>query len=297
MVEKYGDDAVRCWSTYMRQCIECKTFQYSKELQNNFNQSVSDKLLHMIYNTSTSKSLTISRHPDTILKAYQKELERLKEYKRAKILLESRKGTLSWKIDKNEKKQENVRETENDSGDKYECILEVINYRKAKAIPLDNSKQVMMIHGMDNRKPAFDGDTVMIKVFEDGRFENECCGKVLNIIEESNRKFICTVSKNPIVFYPIDNKNPVFINLPPLSRDIMKNNEGHRGDLNLKVNDVVVFDLHDLDEGTTDCSLPQIKRVIPLSVAKNMLFVVAFVKWDNKYRNPLGIVEAVFPKG
>ncbi len=297
MVEKYGDDAVRCWSTYMRQCIECKTFEYSKELQNNFNQSVSDKLLHMIYNTSASKSLTISRHPDRILKAYQKVLQRSKEYNRARILIESRKGTLSWKIDKNGKKQENVRETENDSGDKYECILEVINYRKAKAIPLDNSKQVMMIHGMDNRKPAFDGDTVMVKVFEDGRFENECCGIVLNIIEESNRKFICRVSKNPIVFIPIDNKNPVFINLPPLSRDIMKNNEGHRGDLNLKVNDVVVFDLHDFDEGTTDCSLPQIKQVIPLSVAKNMLFVVAFVKWDNKYRNPLGIVEAVFPKG
>ena len=302
MVEKYGESA-RCWSHYIRQCIECKTFSISKKLRNDLVKPNIDKLLNMIYTTTTISAEILE--PDSIIKAYKRVFEELKECRQTKVLLSSSSGgRLSWKM---EDYAEIDQETGNDEvsiamKDEYKCILDIHNRRKAKAIPLDSSKQIVKIRGLKNRRGAFNGDSVVVGVFEDSP-KGKAYGKVKDVVKRgSNLKFICKVSStNPIFFFPIDEKNPVLINLPRLSRDLLKKRD-LRNDVSeddLATKDVVVFKMppkQDSEE-TENVPLPQIKRIIPLSVAKNMLFLVSFVKWDLKYRSPLGIVEGVFPKG
>ena len=303
MVEKYGEDA-RCWTPYIRQCIECNTFSYSERLRKESIKSQSDKLLNKIYNTSLSKSYVSLKPLDSIIKAYKKVFEELKECKNAKLLLSSSRGArLSWKMEDYEGESESEESIDQSCLIKgtYKCILDIYKYRKAKAIPIDSSRQIVKIRGLKNRRGAFDRDTVMVGVFEDSP-QGKCYGQVREVLKRgSNLKFICKVSNmNPILFYPIDEKNPVLVNLPRLSKELLGKKETEDiNEFDLKSKDVVVFKMSPEmeNEEIEDVPLPQIKQVIPLSVAKNMLFLVSFVKWDPKYRYPLGIVENVFPKG
>ena len=302
MVDKYGEDA-RCWTPYIRQCIECNTFSYSEKLRNNFNKSTSDKLFDMIYSRSFFKTLDTSKPLDSIIKAYKRVFEKLEECKKMKRLLLSSKGEkISWKMEDYKDLNDTVVNDDNShhTMDPYECTLEAQNYYMAKAIPVDSSRHIVIIQGSDNRRGAFDGDTVKVGVFKDCL--PEYYGQVQGVSKRgSNLKFICKVSRtNSIVFLPTDEKNPPLINLPRLSLDLLKKKE--IDDINksdLKSKDVVIFKVPPkMEEGEIeDIVLPQIKQVIPLSVAKNMLFLVSFVKWNPKYRCPLGIVEGVFPKG
>lgn len=305
MAEKYGESA-RCWTPFIKQCIECNTFSYSKELRKEFTQSfesTQDMLFDKIYHSSPPKSTGFLKPMDSIIKAYKKVFERLKECRSTKVLLSCSKGErMSWKIEScGEQRESNGSTNDSPLSDQYVCVLDINTYRSAEAIPVNSSKRIVSIRGMANRGGSFNGDTVMVGVFEDSP-PDECHGKVLEVVKrESNLKFVCRVSHtNPILFYPIDGKNPILINLPRLSRDLLKKKE--KDDINqsdLKCNDVVVFQLPpelEKDE-VKDVPLPQIKQVIPLSVAKNRLFLVSFVKWESKYRLPLGIVEGVYPKG
>ncbi len=303
MVERYGEDA-RCWSHYIQQCIECNTFTFSEKLRKDPSCKIqSEKLINKIYKMSLSKSLAPLKPLDSILKAYKRVFEELKGCKSTKILLSSNQGArLSWKMED----YETTGEDEEEDGysppieDVYDCVLDIYKYRKAKGIPLDSSKQIVKIRGLKNRRGAFNGDTVKVGVFKESP-AGKCFGRVQEVTRRGgNLKFICRVSNfNPIVFYPIDEKNPILINLPRLSRSVLKKKKRTDiNDMDLESQDVVVFIAPQIDENNVEeVPLPQIKQVIPLSVAKNMLFLVSFVKWDLKYRSPLGIVEGVFPKG
>ena len=292
MSKKYGNNA-RCWSSYMKQCIECQTFSYSQKLQNNFNKSKSEKLINCIYETSTPPKSPVSlKSMDSIIKSYKKHFERGK-----KLMLCYSKGKISWNLGDDIPDYYENEENKFTSSTSYDCVLDVKHIRLAKAIPLDSSKPMVTILGMENRKNAFDGDVVKVDVFEDCG-QGECYGKVRELIEErSNRKFICEVSsKNPIEFFPVDKKNPKLTNLP---RIYMRNQDEVKQNSN-----VVVFELpreiqrNDEDyEDKEELTLPIVKQVIPFQVAKKLLFLVSFVTWKQKYRNPLGIVEAVLPKG
>jgi len=302
MIEKYGESA-RCWSHYIRQCIECKTFSFSKKLRNSSVKPNIDKLLNTIYATSPISAELVE--PDSIINAYKRVFEELKECRKTKLMLSSSSGgKLSWKMeDYAEKGQETVNdEVSLPIKDKYECILHIHHSRKAKAIPLDSSKQIVKIRGSKNRKGAFHEDTIIVGVFEVSP-KGKSYGQVLKVVKRgSNLKFICTVcNTNPIVFFPIDEKNPHLINLPRLSKDLLQKKDirNDTNEVDLATKNVVVFKMPPKvqNEEVEDVPLPQIKQIIPLSVAKNMLFLVSFVKWDLKYRSPLGIVEGVFPKG
>ena len=301
MVEKYGESA-RCWTPYIRQCIDCNTFSYSERLQRELPESVKDSLFEKMYHSTIPKSITTLEPLDSIINSYKKVFERIKECRSAKLQLSSMGAHMSWKLDDGEQhgREENLDESYPIS-DRYKCVINIKTYCSAEAIPVDSSKRIVRVQGVANRVGAFDGDTVIVEIFEDSP-KDECYGKVLKVTKRGgNLNFVCRVSEtNPIVFYPIDKKSPLFINLPRLSQHLLKKKE--MVDINpsdLKCNDVVVFlppPGLESDE-VEEVHLPLIKQVIPMSVAKNMLFLVSYVKWEKKYRNPLGMVVGVFPKG
>ncbi len=300
MIDRYGSEA-QCWTPFIKQCIECNTFSLSSQLWKNPNatQTARINLFNEIY--SKSEAATLPTSLDSIIEAYQKVFSSLPEFKKAKLILASSNDSsrLKWKMDDSS----HNRDTDHQQyfKEKFNCVLNIENFRNAEAIPIDSKKRIVKIQGPGNRKGAFDGDVVKVGVFQGQNY-----GRVIEVLPRENTshlKFICRVNpNNPIIFYPIDGKSPPLINMPRLSRDfLLKKDKVNTRDIienHLKSNDVVVFDSLSLTtERGNGNPLPRIKQVIPVSVACNMVFLVSFVKWDPKYRNPLGMVVGAFPKG
>ena len=243
---------------------------------------------------------------DSIVDAYRKVFENTPDQKRMKITISRMKKThIAWEITEIEADDPNtVKEDDTELAtpqeqyqDEYPCVLDIIGGREANAFPTDEHKKVVKIENRQNRIGAFDGDTVLVGVFNDER--KECYGRVLKVIERGglDQKFVCRVSRDDsLVFYPVDKKNPTFINLPRLSERHELRRDIKAIKQELKSKDVVVFDNQSAFD-IKDQKLPRIRDVIPLSEAKNLLFIVSFVQWNPKYRSPLGMVIDVLPMG
>ena len=313
MKDKYGEGG-KCWSEYIRRCLECKTFYPPPLVEHDLKdfQHAKQLLYEMIFSNIPQAVLPTvedaqgnSDAPsDSILTAYKKQFENIPECKQTRLTLSHIGKDLTWNLKEAEDRQESPEITSevDVSGIKfietYKCQLSIKHYRKAEAIPLDHTKKVVKIGGVGNRKGAFDGDIVEVGIFPKNP-EGKCYGRVIRVIEGvHSRRFVCTVyHKNSTLFCPIDKKNPLICNLPRLSRDLLKRPKHKRSAINedLKSTDVVIFDPKSVSlEGR---HLPQIQSVIPSAVAQNMLFVVQFLLWNPKYRLPLGIVINALPKG
>ena len=191
-------------------------------------------------------------------------------------------------------------------GDPIECYLESITFRKAITTPLDPSQPPITINGVDNRRGALDGSLVKVVLYKDG----DHCGQVIEVLEQGpQRQFVCSVDgHNSIFFCPIDRKSPKLVNLPGLSREMLKQASNDliiKEELRYKQHAVTVFDPKSFtnpskEDGSitfADVEVPQIKDVIPLSIAQKLLFVVSFLRWNARYRYPLGVVIAAIPRG
>ena len=298
MMKKYPKNA-QCWTLYIKQCIESKTFTYSEQLRNSesFQALKPNKLLQLLYSEKSNKIGSVknkSKKMDSIIEAYKKVFEKLCGNKKTKLTLMTTPGAhLSWSL-----KEESIKEAllDTDYVDSYDYILKIESTHEAEAIPIDRSKKIVKIQGINNRKGAFDGDQVTVDIFPNS-LQDKCYGRILTAKRDSEVRLVCTVSyTNPIVFHPTDNKNPIMINLPRLSRKKDGINK-ERIESDLKCTDVVVFDPNSIEVNSSDNdSLPQIKQLIPLSVARDMVFLVSLVKWDKQYPSPLGIVIGAYPK-
>ena len=311
MEATFGNRA-KCWSQFMKQCLECNTFNFSNEAKKSIsNKEEYDACRTHLYNKLFGNFKTRieldnnEKQGDSILKAYQEEVERIFEYRKAKLILaRATKTELSW-IMNNEgvepvtlAAEETEDEEEESYLEKYDCVLNFHSYREAEAIPLEPEKKVVTIRGAGNRIGAFDGDTFEVGVFCDNP-EGKCYGRALKLKARGGEAtFVCRVSsRNPVVFYPIDKKNPKFYNLPRISRDLLQKRDKDAVQAELRSTDVVVFDHQAVESDTEELKIPQIRQVIPHSVASNMLFIVAFLRWKKPYRVPLGIVIGALPKG
>ena len=227
----------------MRQCLECNTFHFTDEAKTEFDKdefnSLKDKLHKILFQTSSmEEEIDIESDEndvkDSILNAYKQELEKIPECRSAKLTLARvNQSDLAWIMSKAGAKQTSVApqvvdEVEDEQEieefeDIYECVLECQSYRKAEAKPLNEKKRIVVIRGSGNRIPAFNGDTVRIGIFLDNP-KDKCYGKVLEVISRGHEpRFLCRVSqRNPVLFFPIDEMNPVFCNLPRISRDLLK---------------------------------------------------------------------------
>ena len=299
------DKSYQTWTPYIKQCMECNTFSYADSLKRAdpsvFIQAT-HQLYQCVYRDTISEDSFTSRPLDSIIKAYKTLFESTPQCQKAKLSLTSGKDArLLWNIEEERDGRDVPAEDEEHYSDRYLCNLKMYTFRYAEGIPYDGSKSIVKFPGAKYRRGAFDGDTVEVGIF-DSNPPGKCYGRILKVTERgSDLKFVCRVSTDdPIIFYPIDRKNPKLINLPRLSRDLL--NKKERAEINrsdLKSNDVVVFSplSHDTEGENDDVPLPQIVQVIPLSVARDMLFLVSFVRWEEKYRSPLGIVTGAYRKG
>ena len=193
-------------------------------------------------------------------------------------------------------------------GDPVECYLESITFRESIATPLDPSQPPITINGVDNRRGALDGSLVEVVLYKDG----DNCGQVCEVLKQGPQtQFVCSVDGNNSIFFcPIDRKNPKLVNLPGLSREMLKKASNDliiKEELIYKQHAVTVFDPKSFTTPNiaatngsvefADIEVPQIKDVIPLSIAQKLLFVVSFLRWNPKYRYPLGVVIAAIPRG
>ena len=214
-------------------------------------------------------------------------------------------NVIAWNVDDNASQQipsePSDKYVHTDNINTYECTLHMEHFSKGKASPLDPNKTVVTLQGFNNRKGAFDGDTVNVEVFSESP-PDKPYGKVVGIVERGgDPNFLCTVIPyNSSCFKPVNKKDPLLINLPFLTKRLLesKDKEFLREHLQLS-REVVVFEPLSVDECMDSESgvIPRIKRVIPISIARNMLFIVRFISWNFKYRYPLGAVVEALPKG
>ena len=285
MIRKHGS-AYKTWSPYIKQCIECETFSYA-DSQNFVRSHFIEATRHLYSSESAIQSGANPNPPSSIIKAYKKVFERKPECKVTKLILSNSKDShLTWCID--DKMQNEPEEKKIAYSDRYTCSLRIYSLSKTEAIPCDSRKKIVKILGSNSRKGAFDGDIVEVGIFENNPLE-KCYGRIHQVIERrTDLKFVCRVShRNSTIFYPIDNKNPRFHNLPQMSRVLLQN--GKKGSLH--TSDVVVY------KPDSQSELPEVSKVVPISVARNRLFVVSFVRWKEEYHCPLGMVIGEYRKG
>ena len=310
-------DQKQCWIEYLKRCLEVSSFKISPQCRAAFadTQSIIDTLYSKVFGDLQSFLASPRRKVDdstgdTILERYTAMFQSLPQCRRSKVILgRIANGDRGYKIqeDKGGTLEEDKEiETYFNDHKHIECYLHCESYRLSWAVPIDPNQDLIKIQGLDNRRQAFDGAHVQVNLYRDIE-RNGCVTKVVK--QGPEWQFICTVDAyNSIMFNPIDQKNPRFVNLPGLSRDLLiqaGNIKTIKKELEIKQHSVTVFDSTSFtnphkrsdEEENQELQIPKIKDVIPLSIARRLLFVVWYLGWEKTKRYPLGVVVAALPKG
>ena len=293
---------IYCWRQYVKMCLETSSFHLAPQCYE-MNETILQVNIAKLYEETfgdLQESLNyscgnIQEVSDKILEAYKRTCQNVKV-----ILGSIGSGDCGYVLQRSGF-QAADRPVQDSStvGAPTKCYLENITRTKAIATPLDPSQPPITINGVDNRRGALDGALVKVVLYEDG----DHCGQVCEVIKQGpQQQFVCSVDgHNSIFFCPIDRKSPKLANLPGLSHEMLKKASNDlivKQNLSYKQHAVTVFDLKSLtSENIENIEMPQIKDVIPLSIAQNLLFVVLFLRWNSKHRYPLGIVIAAIPRG
>ena len=316
---------IYCWREYVKRCLETSSFQLVPKCHS-IGESALQQAITKLYEETfgdLQESLespcdNVQQVSDSILEAYKRAFQSNRACQDVKLILGNiGNGDRGYVLQRGSRSKTADRPVHASStlGTSMECYLESITFRKAIATPLDPSQPAITINGVDNRRGALDGSLVKVALYKDA----DRCGQVIEMVEQGpQQQFVCSVdSYNSIFFCPIDRKSPKLVNLPGLSREMLKHMSNDliiRQELSYKQHAVTVFDpksfinpnkkanddSKEANNGSVkfpDVEVPQIKDVIPLSIAQKLLFVVSFLRWNPKYRYPLGVVVAAIPKG
>ena len=242
---------------------------------------------------------------DSILEAYRSAFQSSRACQHARVILGSiENDDCGYRVLKDDEIYESSDKAPKDApmdNTPIECYLESMTFRKSIATPLDPRKQPITVQGINNRHCALERARVKVQVYKD----SDRCGRVCEVVEQGpQRQFVCHVDNyNAIFLSPVDRKSPRLVNLPGLCRAILKRASEEyiiQEELRYKQCAVTVIDpksLHISSKGDKKIDIPQIKDVIPLSIAQKLLFVVWYLRWTPKYHYPLGVVVAAIPKG
>ena len=301
------DRRFQCWKEYIRRCIECKSFHLPKGVKKDEVENFTKLLYQRVFSptereTQSSGSTFYGNQlsKDSVLSAYKKKFESIPECRHSKLKLTRVNGTLSWNmhsssITPSETVVDSVSEDVSEgSAETYPCRLNMLSFSKGEAIPLDTSKRVVQLKGMGNIKGAFHEDVVEVAVFSELP-QSACKGRIIKVIKECHKQnVVCKAhTYNPILFCPIDKRYPIISNLPKLSKNLLERKDKGSIDAELQSKDVVIFEPNSLSEG----NIPEIKNVIPHTIAQDLLFIVRILLWNRKFRFPLGVVVHALPKG
>ena len=314
---KDQDQVVLCWREYIKRCLEASSLQLAPQCYETSEPILQGNIAKLYQETfgDLQESLdspcsNIQKVSDSILGAYKQASQSNKACQNVKVILgDIGNGDRGYVLQKDASEQTAEKPVKDSPtvGTPTKCYLDSITFRKVVAIPLNPSQQPITINGVDNRRGALDGALVKVALYESG----DHCGKVTEVVEQGpQQQFVCSVdSHNSIYFYPIDGKSPKLVNLPGLSRAMLKKASSDsiiKEELRYKQRAVTVFDPKsftnpnkETNNGSieADVEVPQIKDVIPLSIAQKLLFVVSFLQWNPNYRYPLGVVIAAIPRG
>ena len=314
-IEESMGNECSCWKEYIRRCILSKTFVVPSELQHKASQAIiSDKikmLQEMIFKLSPDSMTDGSfSAKDSILKSFQQALKSIPQYKNCKLkivqdvcehwnIIDSGSSVINKKepeIKENESKKEG------EKGGVFDCELQMKSYRSAIAVPLDQSKEPIVINGLNNRRGAFNNDIVQVEVtiFDshsasgDDKALVQRSGRVVKVIEAQHpTRYVCRADQYGLInFYPLDKTAPVIVNLPKISYNLLRYRP--KDDQAPMVHDyIAVFKEESLSVSPND-QIPCIKELIPFEMSQSLLFVVEVLGWNPKYRKALGaVIEAV----
>ena len=303
-IEEHMNNECSCWKDYIRRCVLSKTFhvppKISADIQNI--QKSLECLQMEVFSTSDVEGNTEELvTKDSILRSYQQAIQEIPRYKYSKLQISDEQGDTIWDIVRVESPVN--QNTSSDDAANVEtnkvvtCELSIINKRQAKAFPINVVKHSnpIVINGFNHRRGAFDGDIVDVHVFGTHPDNiNEEHGRVIFLREARHpTKYVCRADQYSVInFYPLDKSVPAIVNLPKISRKLLRYQ-----DQNMHINYITVF-----KESSLKCidfkndQLPQIKELIPQDMAQSLLFVVTMLGWAPKYRKPLGAVVEILPR-
>ena len=304
-IEESMGNECSCWKEYIRRCILSKTFVVPSNLQHTSSNPIK-VLQEMIFKTSIHSIVHISTK-DSILKSFQQALKSVPQYKYSKLQIIQEQSYSRWDIiDQNDSivnttETDDSEESEGQKEGVFVCELQIKNYRSAIAIPLDQSKEPIVINGFNNRKGAFNNDIVQVEVTTFTSVDHSSkditikrSGKVVKVIEEQHpTRYVCRADQYGFInFYPLDKTAPVIVNLPKISSNLLRYRP--KDDQAPMVHDyIAVFKEDSLSISPND-QIPCIKELIPFELSQSLLFVVEVLGWNPKYRKALGaVIEAV----
>ena len=270
-----------CWSEYLYQCWEGGTLFLSAQLKQDLGacKRPLGELQGMMFQRAAEKLRRVA--PKAVGK------EEGKGGKKDTIMLDysgdSRDAALQgngWKL--GEKKRVMIVPDEQVSGLCLECKLDGYS-----AIPTKPGLRPVVIPGIDERRCAFDGATVMVeesKPLVAGRRT----GKVVSVEQQGPvEPMICTVDPhNPLILVPVGGKNPKMVNLP--NRDRADENDPPKSSKETAVEAVVTCYSPECLTGSVDA--------IPFKAATDMFFIVQPLQWSVQERYPIGAVVGFLPK-
>ena len=265
---------INCWAEYIQRCIQCQTLLLPEPKSESDVQQLPKKMeevFNKVFRSDTLDQATqLKIDINAIVERYIKDLHNRKEFRIAHKLVQDPKGNMRWE-------ESDSDATQKDSDNIVWCRLDCRDYHTATAVPLDSDKSPIEIESLAGRRLALHQDKVKVDM------KNKCV-----LLDDETEKavcethfgasFLCRVDpRNPIMFFPLDKRNPKFVNLPTLTR---QENDG-----------VVCFDPKSLND------TPKMNNFIPLECAVKMLFIVKFLGWRKKFSYPLGIIVGALPRG
>ena len=307
-IEKLSGYKIHCWREYVKRCLEASTLSLALlSNETGVQDSVHKLYIEVFGDLRDMLSYNYTKDYDaidSILQAYKKAFQTNKACEDMEIMFgKIDNGDLGYVVQKKDPPitpKETPNNTEFDDT-LIECYLESTRFNKCTAIPLNLKEKPIIIQGVDNRHRALDGAQVKVHVYKD----SDRLGCVHKVVKQGpQRQFVCNVdSHNSVFFLPIDQRTPKLANLPPLTREMFTHvSDGLiiKNELKYKRRAVTIFDPKSFTIPTKpyeEMKIPEIKDVIPLSIAQKLLFVVWYLGWTPKYRYPLGVVIGAIPKG
>ena len=266
-----------CWSEYIQRCIQCQ----SLILPDVLSEEELERLPEQVRLTSAKVSLTEAMSQttsidleidDAVVERYIADQQKRSEYRKSHSLVQDPKGRMSW-VEEEGSDQDLVCDT--DKGVVW-CRIECKDYRTAIAVPADPGTPSIKLKGLRNRK-AFHGDEVRVDISSKRVLFDDETEQAINETH-FGASFLCRVDpNNRILFFPLDKRYPKFVNLPPIACR--------------EANGVACFDPKSIN------SSPKVSNFIPMECAVKMLFIVKFLRWEQHFYYPLGIIVGALPAG
>ena len=295
----------KCWETLFYYCLQCNSLFLSEDLGQQRQESrqcaldQSKKLLELesvMFERATEGLLKLDQLPEGTADSIMNEYNMCFEDQNENIKLSTTAGgQFAWTYGSSKPVRPPPMEAHVPPGTRLiECRLWQDTQHQCIAVPLDPKQKLLQVKGVENRRCAFEGALVQVRVLD----QSGDYGAVHTVEEQGSvQPQICEMDRlYTNVFIPVDKKTPRLINMAFIARSLFKGSvtgESFEKDQEKREQYVLCFDPVYLE----DNKVLRISHIIPKEVASHLLFVVCPLRWSWEHRYPLGAVVAALPKG